>query len=239
VTSSASLSQDLFVCLIAGLLAFGSPCVVPLIPGYLAYLLGLSGRDESADLGLRHRLRGSLFGPMLFVAGFSVVFVTQGALFGGLGALLVVHARAVQAVAGACALALALVYSGLVRGPRQRLPRQRRRLGLAAAPILGVGCGLGWSPCLTPVLAVAVTLATNQATAVRGAVLMTAFCLGLAVPFLLMSLGLTWTLAPERLIRRHARAIHVVSTAVLVSFGLLMVLGRWDPLMASVRGLFA
>ncbi len=230
---------DLVVAVGAGLVAFASPCVVPLVPGYLAYLLGLSGTDDAPGEGLRGRLDRALVGPLLFVAGFSSVFVTQGALFGGLGGLLAVHARLLQGVAGGFALVLAVVYSGLVRSPRQRALRPRRRFGVAAAPVLGLSCGLGWSPCLTPVLAVAVTLATDQATALRGALLMTAFCVGLGLPFLVMSLGLSWTLAPERMLRRNARAIRAVSTLALVAFGLAMLLGQWNPLMASVRSLFA
>lgn len=199
----------------------------------------MSGTGDGPGEGLRGRLDRTVVGPLLFVAGFSSVFITQGALFGGLGGLLAVHARLLQGVGGGCALLLAAAYSGLVRTPRQRAPRPRRRFGVAAAPVLGLGCGLGWSPCLTPVLAVAVTLATDQAAALRGALLMTAFCAGLALPFLVLSLGLSWTLAPERLLRRHARAVHAVSTLALVAFGLVMLLGQWNPLMASVRSLFA
>ena len=136
MTADGSLVGDLVVAAGAGLVGFASPCVVPLVPGYLAYLLGLSGTGEAPGEGLRGRLDRALVGPLLFVAGFSSVFITQGALFGGLGGLLVVHARLLQAVAGGFALILAVVYSGLVLAPQQRALWPRRRFGVAAAPVL-------------------------------------------------------------------------------------------------------
>ena len=226
------MAIDLAVAALAGLLAFMSPCVVPLIPGYLALLLGLPATGEAGRHG---RLKGAVVAPMLFVGGFSVVFVSQGLLFGGLGGALAVHAGAIQRVGGAVALLLALVYSGLLPNLRVPAPGYRGRLGLFAAPVLGLACGLSWSPCLTPVLAVAVTLAATSATAARGALLMASFCVGLGVPFLVLSLGFSWTLAPRRFIRDHGRAIHMLSTVALVGFGSVMVLGLWDPWVQWLR----
>ena len=164
-----------------------------------------------------------------------MVFVSQGLLFGGLGGLLAVHATQIQRVGGAIALVLALVYSGLFPGLGVGAPVFGGRRGLFAAPVLGLACGLSWSPCLTPVIAVAVTLAATSATAARGALLMTAFCTGLGVPFLVLSLGFSWTLGPRRFIREHGRVIHGVSTALLLAFGTVMVLGLWEPWVQWLR----
>ena len=170
------------VAAIAGLVSFLSPCVLPLVPGYLGYVTGIAGVDLAEEE--EHAARGRIvLGSVLFVLGFSAVFVSEGAFFGGLGSALQVHQRVVDIVLGLVTVLMGLAFLGLVPGMQRELRfHALPRAGLAGAPVLGVLFGVGWTPCLGPTLGAVQTLAFTQASAGRGAFLTFGYCLGLGLP---------------------------------------------------------
>lgn len=222
------------VALLAGLVSFVSPCVVPLVPGYLSYATGLSG----ADLGDAKRGR-MLAGSLLFVLGFTAVFVSYGTLFGAVGLWLQTYDRQITYVLGAVTIVLGLVFMGAV----PFLQRDVRvhgapRVGVAAAPFLGVLFGIGWTPCLGPTLSAVLFLSLNEGSAGRGALLTAVYCLGLGLPFVLAALGYRRMMGRLRWLRRHQRAISVAGGVMLVATGVLLVTGLWFEVIDAVRGLF-
>jgi len=224
---SGSLALALPVALLAGLVSFFSPCVIPLLPGYLSYATGLSG----ADLADARRGR-MLLGSLLFVLGFSVVFVAMGTAFGALGSLgeqLLVHRRTITVVLGVFVILMGLVFAGLV----PFLQRDVRihatpDVGLAAAPVIGFLFGLGWTPCLGPTIAAINALSLQEATAARGAVLAGVYALGLGLPFLAAGFAYRRVLGAFAAIRRHQAWVTRVGGLMLVLVGLAMVTGWWD-----------
>jgi cytochrome c-type biogenesis protein len=228
---SGSLLLAIPIALAAGLVSFLSPCVLPLVPGYLSYVTGLSGADLSAP----HRGR-VLAGTVLFMAGFTAVFASFGALFGGLGALLLTHATVLTRILGVVVIAMGLAFLGWIPG----LQREKRLHlapsgGIAGAPLLGAAFGLGWTPCIGPALAAVQTLAFTQASAGRGALLSVAYGLGLGVPFLAVGLAFRRTAGALGWVRRHRLAVMRTGGAMLVLTGLLLVTGLWDHLMITLR----
>ena len=184
--------------------------------------------------------RRLLVGSLLFVAGFSAVFVSFGALFGGLGRLLLEWAPVLTRVAGVVTIGMGLAFLGALPWlQRERRLHIRPTGGLAGAPVLGVVFGLGWTPCLGPTLAAVNTLAYNEASALRGAILGLGYCLGLGVPFVAMALGARRALRLSSWARRHARAVMRVGGGLLVVLGLLLVTGWWDGLMIWLRAWLA
>ena len=221
---SGSLLLALPVALLAGLVSFFSPCVIPLLPGYLSYVTGISGGDL-AD-GRRSRM---LIGTLLFVLGFSVVFVAFGAVTGQLGWWLALHVRQLNVVLGVITILLGLAFLGafpfLQRDWRvHRVPA----VGLAAAPLLGFLFGVGWTPCVGPTLGVIQTLAFNEATASRGALLSGVYALGLGIPFVVASLAYRRALAAFAVVRRHQQWVMRVGGVMLLAVGLLLLTGWWD-----------
>jgi len=222
--ASGSLALAVPVAMIAGLVSFFSPCVIPLLPGYLSYATGLSG----ADLADARRGR-MLAGSVLFVLGFAAVFVAIGTAAGSLGSWLVVWQREITVVLGVLTIVLGLMFAGLVPG-LQRDWRVHRvpAVGLAAAPLLGFLFGLGWSPCLGPTLAVITNLSINEGTAARGALLSGIYALGLGLPFIGAALAYRKSLAFFAVIRRHQQLITRAGGLMLVVVGVLLVTGAWD-----------
>ena len=229
---SGSLLVALPVAAVAGLVSFFSPCVVPLLPGYLSYATGLSG----ADLASAKRGRMAL-GSLLFVLGFSFVFVALGTLSGALGDLLWEYMRPITVVLGVVTILVGLAFLGVVPW-FQRDVRFHKvpAVGLAAAPLLGVLFGLGWTPCIGPTLAAVQTLALTEGTAGRGALLSVAYSLGLGIPFVLAGLAYSRMLGTVGWVRRHQVWVTRVGGLMLIAIGLLLVSGLWDQWVGELRG---
>ena len=229
---SGSLLLAVPVALVAGLVSFFSPCVVPLLPGYLSYATGLSGADlESARRGRM------VLGSLLFVLGFTFVFVSFGALFGQLGEWLIVYSRPVSIVLGIVTILVGIAFLGFVPF-MQRDARIHKvpAVGLAAAPLLGVLFGLGWTPCIGPTLTAVTSLALNEASAGRGALLSFVYCLGLGIPFILAGLAFRRMLGAVQWVRRHQAWVTRIGGIMMIAVGLLLVTGVWDLWVAYLRG---
>ncbi len=231
--ASGALPLALVLALVAGFVSFASPCVLPLVPGFLGYVTGLS------DVALEKRGRGRLLlGALLFVLGFSVVFIAVSATASAVGAALFAHRLLLMRVGGVVVIALALVFLGLGT-QRSWQPSWRPAAGLAGAPLLGVVFGLGMSPCTGPtfaaILALTVPLSGGGSGVARGVVLAVAYSLGLGLPFLLIAGGYSKAGRASGWLRRHHRAIQVVGGVLLLAVGLLLVTGVWDTLTAQLQ----
>ena len=226
--ASGSLVLAVPVALVAGLVSFFSPCVIPLLPGYLSYATGLSGADLASGAAGERRGR-MLLGSLLFVLGFSVVFVALGTLSGALGAWLVDWKEPLTLVLGGLTIVLGLAFAGLFP-LLQRDWRVHRvpAVGLAAAPLLGFLFGLGWTPCLGPTLAAITSLSLNEATAARGAVLSGVYAVGLGIPFVVAGLAYRRALGAFAFVRRHEVWVTRLGGLMLVVVGVMLVTGWWD-----------
>jgi cytochrome c-type biogenesis protein len=237
---SGSLLLALPLALAAGLLSFLSPCVLPLVPGYLSYITGLTGADltEADASGARPRGR-VLLGGLLFVLGFSVVFVSAGALFGGVGQAFARNQPVITRVLGAVTIVLGLAFMGLLTR-LSFLSREFRvhalpRTGLAGAPVLGFVFGLGWTPCAGPTLGAVLGLASTTGTAGRGAVLSLAYCLGLGLPFIGAGLAFERSMGAFAAVKRHYALVTRIGGAFLVVIGVLLVTGQWDHIVTRMQ----
>jgi cytochrome c-type biogenesis protein len=218
----------------AGLVSFLSPCVLPLVPGYLAYTTGLSAAEVFDDAGRR---RGRLvLGALLFVAGFTVVFVSAGVLLGSFGGFLLDHQDALQRWLGVFTIVMGLAFIGVLPWLQRDVRIEKRpAVGLAGAPLLGAAFGLGWSPCLGPTLGAVMALGLDQGTALRGGVLAVAYCLGLGLPFVVAALAFGRAMTAFGWVKRHYLAVMRTGGAMLVVIGLLLVTGAWDQLVEQLQ----
>ena len=221
------------VALLAGLVSFFSPCVLPLLPGYLSFATGLGAAEITSGRAGRSRV---LLGTIGFVAGFALVFVATGALAGTLGAALVAWQRPLTIAAGILSIVLGLVFTGwLPLGQTTWRLNLSPRLGLAAAPLLGIVFGLGWTPCIGPALSVVLTLALNEATALRGGVLAFAYAVGLGLPFIIAGLAFGRIAGTVDWVKRHHRGIQVTGGVAMMAVGVLLVTGWWGVLVAGLQ----
>ena len=187
--TSGSLAVALAIAFAAGIVAFLSPCVLPLAPGYVSYVTGLTGAELADPTGRRGRV---LVGSLLFVLGFSIVFVSYGLAFGSVGSLLLQYQEPINRVLGVVIIIMGLVFLGVIPGLQREWRLHRAPTwGVAGAPLLGIVFGLGWSPCIGPTLTVVQSLAFTEASAARGAALSMAYCLGLGLPFVMIWLRVT------------------------------------------------
>ncbi|WIV58914.1 cytochrome c biogenesis CcdA family protein [Amycolatopsis nalaikhensis] len=228
------------VALLAGTISFASPCVVPLVPGYLAYLAALVGADAPAVSADEARKKGRwavLGAALLFVLGFTVVFVATLGTLVWLADTLVLNQDLLQRVGGVLTIAMALVFLGWIPG-LQREVRSHRVPGggVWGAPLLGAVFGLGWTPCIGPTLSAVTTLASATGGAeARGYLLIAVYCLGLGLPFLLIALGARWAVRATDWVRRHGRQVQVFGGVLLMAVGILLVTGVWGDLMGWLR----
>ena len=255
--ADGSLLLALPVALFAGLVSFLSPCVLPLVPGYLSYVTGLSGADlagtaprvsDGPGTAVATRLqqrpartRRVLIGSTLFVAGFSAVFVSEGALFGNIGSRLLAHQTTVNRVGGVLSILLGIAFLGLL----PRLQREYRfhrlpRAGLAGAPLLGMLFAVGWTPCIGPTLGVVLNLsyADSSATASRGALLTAVYCAGLGIPFVIAGVAFRRALDAFAVIKRHYGIVIWTGAALLIAVGVLLLTGAWTHMSNDLRDLF-
>ncbi len=229
------------IALAAGLVSFLSPCVLPLIPGYLAYVSGIAGESGSAagadpkraQLAERRRM---VVGSLLFVLGFTIVFVAMLSLAGTVGVWLLEYEHLIVRVMGVVIIVMGLVFMGLFSG-MQRTSRLRLkpRLGLAGAPLLGAVFAIGWTPCIGPTLGVVMTLSLQSGSAGRAAVLGIAYSLGLGLPFVLAAFGFGWMTQTMTFFKQHMRAVNLIGGGLLILIGLLMVTGVWSRIMYSLQ----
>jgi cytochrome c-type biogenesis protein len=223
------------IAILAGLVSFLSPCVLPLVPGYLGFIGGaVAPRRGAAARTGRSRL---ILGVLLFIAGFTVVFMAVNIFGGTVGLFFVQQKDLIMRVMGVVVILLGLVFIGLF-GFAQRIarPQVRSSLGLLGAPLLGLALGVGWAPCIGPTLAVILSMSVDTGSAWRGAVLGLAYSLGLGIPFLLIALGFGWATRSVTFLRRHIRAVNLIGGALLVVLGVLMVTGVWGAITSQLVG---
>ncbi|MGE7388720.1 cytochrome c biogenesis CcdA family protein [Streptomyces sp. NPDC004126] len=230
---NGALLLALPIALFAGLVSFFSPCVLPLVPGYLSYVTGVSG----ADLAEARRGR-MLAGASLFVLGFTAVFVSTGALFGQFGDVFQgEHKEVITRVMGGLVIVLGLFFMGAIPGLTMREFRFHKKptAGLVGAPLLGVLFGVGWTPCMGPTLAAVQTLSIDQATAGRGALLTAVYCLGLGLPFILAAIAFRKALGAFGWVKKHYAWVMRIGGGMLILTGLLLVTGLWTGIVNEMQ----
>ncbi|GGZ90099.1 cytochrome C biogenesis protein CcdA [Streptomyces spiroverticillatus] len=230
---SGALVLALPIALLAGLISFFSPCVLPLVPGYLSYVTGTSGVD------LAEQRRGRMVaGASLFVLGFSAVFITGGALFGYIGGTLLNYKDVTNVVLGVLMVLMGLFFMGAFPFLTQREFRFHKKpvAGLVGAPVLGLLFGIGWTPCLGPAIGVISSMAFGQAEPLRGTVLMTVYCLGLGLPFILAAVAFRKALGAFGWVKKHYVWVMRIGGIMMIATGLLLLTGLWDSAVNVVQG---
>ncbi len=242
--ATGPLLLALFAASIAGLVSFASPCVIPLVPGYISYLAGVVGAEteynEHGTVVKRGRGRVML-AVLLFILGFTIVFVLATATIFGLVGQFGPNQDLLMRIGGVVTIIMGIVFMGFIK-PLQRDTRMAPKhfTTLGGAPILGAIFALGWTPCLGPTLAaiISVSAGTEGTTAIRGVVMIIAYCLGLGLPFLLVALGSSRALTGVSWLRKHSRTIQMIGGALLVIVGILLITGQWAIIVEYIRVAF-
>lgn len=212
------------IAIAAGIISFLSPCVLPLVPGYLSFAAGFS------------KNRGRVFlGSLLFVFGFTVLFMSYGALFGGLGSQIAIHEGVITKVLGVLTIALGVIFLGAFPLMPTLRPKMSTTGGLIGAPLLGLLFGIGWTPCIGPALAAVQTLAFQESSALRGAVLSFGYCVGLGAPFIASGLFLDRSEKIRKILSNRGNLVTNIGGALLILIGLLQLFGIWSDVMATMR----
>jgi cytochrome c-type biogenesis protein len=240
--AAGPLLVALGISVLAGLVSFASPCVVPLVPGYLSYLAAVVGvQEEPGAVAIRTARLRVAGAAALFVAGFTVVFVLGTVAVLGLTTTLLVNQLLLQRIGGVVTILMGLVFVGLVPALQRDARFTPRRLStIAGAPLLGAVFALGWTPCLGPTLTgvIAVASATEGANVARGVVLVIAYCLGLGIPFVLLAFGSARAVQGLGWLRRHTRSIQIFGGVLLILVGTALVTGLWADFISWVRDAF-
>jgi cytochrome c-type biogenesis protein len=224
----ANLLVAMLVACLAGLVSFFSPCVIPLVPGYLSYASGMSDIRNKSKV---------LLGSILFVSGFTALFISYGLLFGQLGSKIAQNSRTISVALGLLTIALGFIFLFNEKFYRSFKPSWKMRTGLLSAPFIGFAFGIGWTPCIGPTLGAVQVLAFESATAQRGAILSAAYCFGLGAPFILMGLLLDKAEPFRKMIAKRGDLITKIGGTLLVLIGILQVTNFWDQLMNTLRDL--
>ncbi|WP_327129893.1 cytochrome c biogenesis CcdA family protein [Streptomyces sp. NBC_01727] len=221
------------ICVLAGLVSFFSPCVLPLVPGYLSYVTGITGSDLAAS-----RRGRMVIGASLFVLGFTAVFVSGGALFGYFGSTLLGHQEVLSKALGVLMVLMGVFFMGLMPWMTQREFRIHKRpvSGLMGAPLLGALFGIGWTPCLGPTLSSVTFLAAGEGTAGRGALLTVAYCLGLGLPFVLTAVAFRKALGAFAWVKQRYVWVMRIGGIMMIATGLLLLTGLWAILIQTMQG---
>lgn len=241
IATSGNIVPALLVSVLAGIVSFASPCVVPLVPGYLSYLAAVVGVDEDSRFGsrgVRLRVAGA---AGLFILGFTVVFLMGTIAILGLTSTVISNQLLLQRIGGALTIVMGLVFMGFIPAlQRQARFTPKAVSTVGGAPLLGAVFGLGWTPCLGPTLTgvIAVASATEGSNIARGVVLVIAYCLGLGVPFLLLALGSARAVHALGWLRRHTRTIQIFGGVLLVAVGVALVTGLWNEFITWIRDAF-
>ncbi len=236
IIRSGDLWAAALIATLAGLLSFTSPCVLPLVPGYLAYVGGFSGEVSADKAVARKARRRLLLGVSLFVSGFTVIFVIIMTLAGTIGGWLVEWESVITRVLGVVVIAMGLVFVGQFTFLQKTVKSTwQPRTGLLGAPLLGAVFAIGWTPCLGPTLLAISSISLQTGSPARGALLGVFYCLGLGIPFFLVALGFGWVTSSTQFLRRHIRTINIIGGALLVAIGVLMVTGLWTQMMYALQ----
>ncbi|MGV0740858.1 cytochrome c biogenesis CcdA family protein [Mycolicibacterium sp. XJ870] len=243
IAAAGPVLLALGVSVLAGLVSFASPCVVPLVPGYLSYLAAVVGvsEEQPGQVALktaRLRVAGA---AALFVAGFTVVFLLGAVAVLGMTTTLIANQLLLQRIGGIVTIVMGLVFVGFIPALQRQARFTPRQLStVAGAPLLGAVFALGWTPCLGPTLTgvIAVASATDGASVARGVVLVLAYCLGLGIPFVLLALGSAHAVAGLGWLRRHTRTIQIFGGILLILVGTALVTGLWNEFVSWVRDAF-
>lgn len=243
LAASGGLLLALGAAALAGLVSFASPCVIPLVPGYLSYLASIVGGEIAYDAGVqgpvvrrgRIRVAGA---ALLFTLGFTVVFVLATVSVFGAISVLALNQEVLMRAGGVITILMGVVFLGFIPQLQTEKRFHPRKLSTwLGAPLLGGVFALGWTPCLGPTLAAIISVAagTQGVTALRGVVLIIAYCLGLGVPFLVVALGSVWAVRGIGFLRRHGRQIQIFGGVLLILVGLALLTGLWADFIAQVR----
>ncbi|WP_186324418.1 cytochrome c biogenesis CcdA family protein [Microbacterium paludicola] len=233
---SGALWLAIPVAMLAGLISFLSPCVLPLVPGYLGFIGGAVAPRGASSAAAGSPARGRLaLGVLLFILGFSIVFVAFTVIGGTASVFFLQWGEVITRILGVVIIAMGLVFLGLF-GFAQREWRMHlnSKTGLIGAPLLGFALGIGWAPCIGPTLAAITAVSWTLGDPWRAGLLGLAYSLGLGIPFLLVALGFGWATKAIGFLRRHIRVVNIIGGALLIALGVLMVTGLWTDIMSRL-----